>query len=513
MYDPVRLEVFRNLFSSVAEEMGMVLTRCAFSPNIKERRDLSCALFDEKGELVAQAAHIPVHLGSMPFAVKSALSRFDFEPGDMVVFNDPYLGGTHLPDVTVIAPVFWEGKLCFFVANRAHHADIGGMSPGSMPLSESIYQEGLIIPPVKLVKRGKLDEEIFDFILSNVRVPEEREGDFSAQIGANRRGILRLTEVIERYGIDAVRDYAAFLQDYAEKSARQFIKRMPAGEYYFEDFLDNDGLTEKAVKIAVRVKVEDGHLVFDFSPSDDEVEGPLNAVRTITISCVLYVLKCILPDYVPANAGIFRCVDVVTRRGSVVDARKPKAVSAGNVETSQRIVDVCLGALSFALDFVPAASQGTMNNVCIGGVESPFVYYETIGGGMGASRYGDGESAIHSHMTNTMNTPVEALEFAYPFRVVRYEVRRGSGGGGRRKGGDGIVREYLFLEDAEVTVVSERRRFAPYGLFGGSPGARGLNLLVRDGKEEVLPSKCRVKVKRGDRLRIETPGGGGYGAE
>ncbi len=512
MYDPVMLEVFRNLFSSVAEEMGMVLTRCAFSPNIKERRDLSCAIFDEKGDMVAQAAHIPVHLGSMPFAVKSALSKFSFKPGDMVVFNDPYLGGTHLPDVTMIAPVFWEGKLCFFVANRAHHADIGGMSPGSMPLSESIFQEGLVIPPVKLVKEGTLDRELFDFILSNVRVPEEREGDFNAQIGANKRGILRMQELIERYGVDVVKNYASFLQDYTERGTKEFLRRLPEGSYYFEDFLDDDGLTDRSVKIAVRINIKDGRMIFDFSDSDDEVEGPLNAVKTITISCVLYVLRCILPDYIPTNVGILRCVDVITRKGSIVDARKPKAVSAGNVETSQRIVDVCLGALSSVLDFIPAASQGTMNNICIGGIESSFVYYETIGGGMGASKHVDGESAIHSHMTNTMNTPIEALEFVYPFCITKYEIRKNSGGKGKKRGGDGIVREYLFLEDAEVTIISERRKFAPYGLKGGFPGKCGINTLIADNSERILSSKCRFKVKKGDRLRIETPGGGGYGS-
>ncbi len=398
------------------------------------------------------------------------------------------------------------------MANRAHHADIGGMSPGSMPVSQSIYQEGLIIPPVKLVKKGKLDEEIMNFVLFNVRSPQEREGDFKAQIGSNLRGEKRLLEIINKYSVDTVLSYSNYLQDYAERATREFIKKLPNGVYSFEDFLDDDGVSHRPVKIAVEIKIEDDYIVFDFSDSDDQVAGPLNAVKTITISCVLYVLRCILPDYIPSNSGILRCVDVVTRKGSVVDAEKPKAVAGGNVETSQRIVDVCLGALSEVLDFIPAASQGTMNNVCIGGIASDFVYYETIGGGMGACKHSDGENAIHSHMTNTMNTPIEALEFVFPFRITRYSIRRGSGGLGKKRGGDGIIREYLFLEDVEITILSDRKKYPPYGLKGGRPASVGRNLLInKDGIIKELPSKCHVNAKRGEKLRIETPGGGGYG--
>ncbi len=514
-YDPVLLEVFRNLFISVAEEMGAVLQRTAFSPNIKERRDFSCAIFTAEGEMIAQASHIPVHLGSMPESVKSAVEHCDFEEGDMVMLNDPYRGGTHLPDITLVAPVFYEGELVFFVANRAHHADVGGMSAGSMPLSTSVFQEGIVIPTVKIVKRGELDKELFEFFLRNTRTPEERRGDLTAQIATNHVGIKRLHEIIGREGKEKVLLYSRELLDYGERLMREVIRKIPDGEYSFEEFMEDDGVDAEDIRIHVRIKVEGDKAIVDFSESAPQVKGSVNAVRSITLSAVYYVFQCLMGESVISNGGAYRPIEVITKKGTVVDAEFPSAVAGGNVETSQRIVDVVLGALSHALPgFIPAASQGTMNNIAVGGYDTKrkrhFTYYETIGGGMGAHAEGDGESAVHSHMTNTMNTPVEVIEHEYPIRIREYSIRRCSGGNGLRRGGDGIVREMEFLEEAEVSVLSERRKRPPYGLFGGEPGMTGRNVLIREGKEEILPSKVNLKVKRGDILRIETPGGGGY---
>ncbi len=518
MVNPILLEVFKNRFSSIAEEMGLVLQRTSFSPNIKERRDFSCAIFDENGQMIAQAAHIPVHLGSMPLSVKSVIESLQLKEGDMAVLNDPFRGGTHLPDVTVVAPVYVDGKPFFYVANRAHHADIGGISPGSMPLATSLFQEGMRIPPLKIVEAGRINEELLSLIKANVRTPEEREGDFAAQIMANRVGIKRLLELIEKYSLPTVKDYSRFLIDYSERIMRKTIKSIPDGVYEFEDFMEDDGLGSEDVKIRVKITVDGDSAVVDFSGSDKEVEGSINSVRAIAVSAVLYVFRCLVKEDIPTNAGCMRPIKVITQKGTIVDANFPRAVSAGNVETSQRIVDVLLGALSQALpDFVPAASQGTMNNVTVGGVDpetgTPFTYYETLGGGTGAWAKGNGESAVHSHMTNTLNTPVEALEFAYPFMVTEYSVRRGSGGKGLFNGGDGIVREFKFLTDVEVTVISERRRIPPYGLFGGEPGKVGVNVVVRNGKRTLKPAKFTEKLPAGGLLRMETPGGGGWGRE
>ncbi|SFM88669.1 hydantoinase B/oxoprolinase family protein [Thermodesulforhabdus norvegica] len=516
--NPVLLEVFKNRFASIAEEMGVTLNRTAYSPNIKERRDFSCALFDAKGQMVAQAAHIPVHLGSMPLSVKSAIETCSFSPGDMVILNDPYKGGTHLPDVTLVAPVFAgsDGPV-FFVANRAHHADIGGMSSGSMPLSRSLYQEGLIIPPVKLVEQGRLDRKIMDILLNNVRTPEEREGDLDAQIMANMTGIKRLEELISKYGLETCVSYAEALMDYAEKVMRGVISGIPDGTYSFTDFMDDDGVEREDIAIRLELKVSGDEAVLDFTGSDPQVAGSINAVYAITLSAALYVFRCLVDEDVPTNAGLIRPISVVTRKGTIVDAVFPAPVAGGNVETSQRIVDVILGALAQAIpEKIPAASQGTMNNITIGGVRPDsgvsFAYYETIGGGMGAASDGDGESAVHSHMTNTLNTPVEALEYTYPLMITTYSIRRGSGGEGRFRGGDGIVREIKLLTDSEVTILSERRRRGPYGLYGGEPGSRGRNIIVSDGVEREVGGKFHGYLKAGDVLRIETPGGGGYGS-
>lgn len=509
------LEVFRNRLTSVAEEMGIVLQRTAFSPNIKERRDLSCAVFTKEGDLIAQAAHIPVHLGSMGSAVREAIRRVHMEEGDMVILNSPYMGGTHLPDVTLVAPVFHRGEVRFYVACRAHHADVGGASPGSMPLSKEIFQEGIVIPPVKLVERGRVREDILSFILSNVRTPEERMGDLKAQIMANTVGIRRLTELMDKFGPEEVERLGRELMNYSERLMRKVIGNVPDGLYTFEDFMEDDGFGKEDIAIRVKVRVEGERAVVDFSDSDPQTEGTVNTVRSVTLAAVFYVFRCLLPEDAPTNDGCFRPIEVITRRGTVVDAEFPSPVAGGNVETSQRIVDVVLGALSKAIpEVIPAASQGTMNNITIGGRDPEtgrvFAYYETVGGGMGAWRGGDGESAIHSHMTNTMNTPVEALEHAYPFIVREYSVRRGSGGEGKWRGGDGIVREIEVLCDAQVTVLSERRRRRPYGLSGGKPGKEGRNLIIREGKETIMPAKFTTTLKPGDRIRIETPGGGGY---
>jgi N-methylhydantoinase B len=534
--DPIALEIFKNLFISVAEEMGVTLGRTAYSPNIKERRDFSCACFLADGQMIAQAAHIPVHLGAMPASVRAALEAFGtWAPGDLVVLNDPYLGGTHLPDITMVSPVF-AGEIespPFFVASRAHHADVGGMSPGSMPLASEIYQEGLIIPPVKLVEAGLTAQAVLDIILRNVRTPTERRGDLAAQMAAHRVGERRLQEIVGRYGLEETLRYARGLLAYAERLTRAAIRRIPEGVYTFVDEMDDDGNPNRQAtmpgvgsrrsnaargpEIRVRVTVKDGEMTVDFTGSSPAVAGPLNAVRAITESATWYAARCVAGAGVPANSGAFAPVRVVVPKGSILDAEPPHAVAGGNVETSQRIVDAVLGALAQALpDLIPAASLGTMNNLTIGGYDrergAHFAYYETVGGGAGAGPAGDGLSGVHVHMTNTLNTPVEALEYAYPFRVRRYALRPGSGGRGRHRGGDGLIRDIEFLSPAAVTILSERRRTAPYGLNGGEPGSPGRNVLIRGGEEQDLAGKVQLQVRQGDVLSMRTPGGGGWGA-
>ena len=522
--DPAELSIFNALFASVAEEMGVTLGRTAHSPNIKERRDYSCAVYDGQGRLVAQAAHIPAHLGSMPTAVAAVMPLAPFAPGDLVILNDPYRGGNHLPDITMVSPVYLgralptgRQALAGFVASRAHHADVGGMTPGSMPLAEELLQEGLVIPPIKLHERGRLNRAVYDLLLRNMRNPEERKGDLDAQIAAQRVGEARFREIVERYGLPQVRRQIRALMDYAERMTRAAISEIPDGVYEFEDFLDDDGVTDDPIRIRLRLTVDGGSLHCDFSGSSEDRPSSVNAVVAVTRSAVYYVVRCLLDESVPGNDGCFRPVSFILPEGSVVNARPPRAVAAGNVETSQRIVDVVLGALTQALPGrIPAASAGTMNNVTIGGWDAgrgrAFAYYETVGGGAGASPSGDGLSAVHTHMTNTMNTPVEALELTYPFRLIEYGVRRGSGGGGRHRGGDAIRRTWEFLAPATVSLLTERRRRSPWGLAGGGAGAPGRNVLRRASGEEVeLPSKGQVKVQPGERLTLETPGGGGYG--
>jgi N-methylhydantoinase B len=515
--DPIRLEVFKHLFASIPEEMGVVLRKSAYSPNIKERRDFSCALFDAGGRMVAQAAHIPVHLGSMPLSVAQALHETTLEPGDVVILNDPFRGGTHLPDITLITPIFVGTDLFALAANRAHHADVGGMAPGSMPIAREIYQEGLIIPPVKLVRRGELDQAVWELILSNVRTPRERAGDLHAQLAANRRGVQRLGEMMEEYGRGLIADAMDQLLAYTERVTCQLLLALPDGTYSFTDVLDDNGVDERPVRISVRVTIDRDRAVVDFTGSDPQQSGSVNAVLAITLSAVYYVFRSLIGLDVPNNSGCLAPIRVVAPEGSVVNAIPPAPVAGGNVETSQRIVDVLLGALAQACpEGVPAASQGTMNNVTIGGWDPernrPFAYYETVGGGMGARPGSNGPSAVHSHMTNTLNTPIEALEYGYPLRVAHYGIREGSGGAGLHRGGDGIRRDIELLCDAEVSLITERRRMAPYGLAGGKPGEKGRNVLIRGGKEQLLPGKGTVSLRTGDVLSIQTPGGGGYGA-
>jgi N-methylhydantoinase B len=515
--DPIRLEVLKNRFASLTEEMGAVLQRTAFSPNIKERRDFSCALFDRDGEMLAQAAHIPVHLGSMPLSVAAAIRRVDLEPGDMVMLNDPYCGGTHLPDITLVMPIFHGGSSpAFYLANRAHHADVGGISAGSLPLSTEIFQEGLRIPPVRIVRQGRLDGELLAVLLANVRTPVEREGDLNAQIAANRVGERRLLEIIDRYGLSETTCYGQALLDYGETLMAAVIAAIPDGCYRFEDVLDDDGAGHGPIPIRCQLTVAGSRVHIDFSACAAQVAGCVNAVRAITLSAVFYVFRLLAPEDIPGSAGCMRPIAVRTVPGTVVDCTFPAAVAGGNVETSQRIVDVLLGALAQALPaLIPAASCGSMNNLTIGGVDPRsqqlFAYYETIAGGAGGGPRGRGASGLQTHMTNTLNTPIEALEHAYPLRMRRYALRDGSGGAGQHPGGNGIVRELELLDAAQITIISDRRNRGPYGLAGGAPGRPGRNALLREGQLLELPGKCSLAGRSGDVLIIETPGGGGWG--
>jgi N-methylhydantoinase B/oxoprolinase/acetone carboxylase alpha subunit len=515
---PVEFEVFKNLFLSIAEEMGVTLRRTGFSPNIKERLDYSCAVYDAHGETIAQGDHLPVHLGAMPLSVRAAIDAVDMEPGDMVALNDPYHGGTHLPDITLVSPVFigLAGEPAFYVANRAHHSDVGGMSPGSMPVASEIYQEGLIIPPVRIVRRGKMVNDLLRLLLANVRTPEEREGDLTAQIAANRLAEKRLRDVVAKYGRVRLVAYGSALQHYTERVMRATIACIPNGTYSFEDVLDDDGFRTGPIRIRARIRISGSSAEIDFTGTDRQVEGSVNANYAITLSACLYAFRCLVQEDVLYNAGISRPLRVLAPPGTIVNATRPSAVAGGNVETSQRITDVVLGALGRALpDRLPAASQGTMNNITLGGVDprtgSRFAYYETIAGGMGARPGLAGLSGVHTHMTNTRNTPIEALEHYLPVRIRRYRLRTGSAGIGAFRGGEGIVREYEMLTDTSVTILSDRRRYPPYGVRGAGAGGCGRNTFIRAGQEKKLPGKVQLQLRAGDRVRIETPGGGGYG--
>ena len=536
MRDPVELEIFKSLFHSIAEEMGAALRRTAFSPNIKERRDYSCAVFDADGEVVAMGDHMPVHLGSMPMSVRAAVDKLTLGNGDIAILNDPFCGGTHLPDITLVAPVFASekkrrGKTArsrsvakpdFYVASRAHHADVGGTYAGSMGICREIHQEGVRIPPIKLMSAGEMQDDVLRLLLNNVRTPEERQGDLNAQIAACHTGAERLKEISTRYGLNRVRQVMGELQNYSEELMRAFLSRVPQGRYHAEDFLDDDGAGSGPVRIAVTVEFHTAAknkplATVDFTGSSPQVTGSINAVEAIAYSACFYVFRCLLQEDVPAAAGLMRPVRMIAPAGTVVNSRPPAAVAGGNVETSQRIVDVLLRALAQAVpDRVPAGSSGTMNNLTIGGIDErsgePFAYYETIAGGMGARPDRPGVSGVHTHMTNSLNTPAEALEHAYPLRITRYSLRKSSGGEGKFRGGDGIVREVELLSDAEVTLLSDRRTRGPYGLHGGQDGAAGRTEIIHpDGAREQLPGKCSVRLKKGARVRVESPGGGGWG--
>jgi N-methylhydantoinase B len=559
MPDPIELEVFKNLYHSIAEEMGAALRRTSFSPNIKERRDYSCAVFDSAGQVIAMGDHMPVHLGSMPMSVAAAVRQCELEPGDMVMLNDPFRGGTHLPDITLVMPVYISKaksggrgrppytKPDFYVASRAHHADVGGTYPGSMGPCREIYQEGLRIPPVKIMRGGKLVADVLALLLNNVRTPEEREGDLGAQIAACQTGAQRLREICNRYGIARAQRAAADLLVYSEEMMRAFLRTVPPGRYQAEDFLDDDGVEDKPVRIAVTIEVGPSsqkmssavetrlaaspraskkkpqhQVTIDFTGSDPQVQGAINAVEAITYSACFYVFRCLLREDVPATSGLMRPIRVIAPSGPVVNAKPPAAVAGGNVETSQRIVDVLLKALAQAIpDRIPAAAAGTMNNLTIGGIDlrsndphtqQPFAYYETIAGGMGARPTKDGVSGVHTHMTNSLNTPAEALEYAYPIRLRQYSFRSHSGGTGLHNGGDGIVREIEVLTDAQITLLADRRSRGPYGLAGGADGAPGRTSIIRlDGSAGTIPGKTSLRLRSGERVRIESPGGGGWG--
>jgi N-methylhydantoinase B len=518
--DPAEIAVLGKALHSVAVEMGAALRRTAFSPNIKERRDYSSAIFSAAGDLIAMGDDMPVHLGSMPMSVRAVLDSLHLQYRDVALLNDPFRGGTHLPDITMVAPVFLSrpAKPAFYVANRAHHADVGGMFPGSMGLCREIAQEGIRIPPVKLMSAGKMDRQVLDILLANVRTPREREGDLTAQMGACRIGVERVRELVERFGhAHLLRGVDAMIRG-SERLMQGVLRALPAGEWRGQDFLDDDGAESGPIAIRVAVRNDPAHrrAVVDFSGTDPQAATSVNAVFAVTWAAVFYVFRCLLPPGAIATAGLMRPVRVIAPEGSIVNAGPPAAVAGGNVETSQRIVDVLFRALAQALpERVPAASSGTMNNLTIGGIDprsgSPYTYYETIAGGLGASPAGPGASGHHAHMTNSLNTPIEALEYAYPFRTIQYALRRGSGGDGHHRGGDGLVREIELLGDAQVTMLSERRTLQPWGLNGGEPAAPGVTTAIVDGKEEKLPGKFTRRMGAGSRVRVESPGGGGWG--
>jgi N-methylhydantoinase B len=506
----IELGLFSSRVAALCEEMGALLGRTAFSPNIRDRLDYSCAAFDASGALLGQATHIPVHLGSMAYAMGPIAGSRDWMPGDLLAVNDPFQGGTHLPDVTLISPAFVEGRLVGFCANRAHHADIGAEAPGSMPVSTRLDQEGVLIPPTRIADRDGWRKDVLDELLSQLRDGDAALGDFSAQAAANRLGVQRLQALAARAGPVKFQEQVDALQAYGERLARDTLAALPSGRFTFEDRLDDDGAGAEDIPIVVNLTIDgQGGVRVAFDGTALQVKGNLNCPLPVTVAAVTYVFRCLMPDQVPACAGAFRPLEITAPEGSLVHARPPAAVAAGNVETSMRIVDAVCGALAQALpDRIPAASQGTMNNLALGRLgEGGWDYYETLAGGMGAGPNLPGASARHSHMTNTLNTPVEVLERHYPLRVERYALRRDSGGAGRLTGGDGVERVFRFLEDAAMSVIGERRRNVPWGLEGGLTGLPGRCKL--DG--EILPPKCERAVRAGQRLEVLTPGGGGFG--
>ncbi len=520
----IELSVFVSRIESICEEMGAVLRRSAFSPNIKDRLDYSCAVFDGAGELCAQAAHIPVHLGSMAYAMAAIVKIQTWTRGDMLVLNNPYLGGTHLPDITMIAPVFTPQEAISpqeaetivqpiaFVVNRAHHADIGADTPGSMPLSNSLHEEGLIISPTYIMHNAQVDEQVLQQITANMSRPDSARGDFLAQISANQAGVARLNELIEQLDAERFSSALVHLNNYGERVARASLAKIPQGVYQFHDFMDDDGAGQENIKIALTISVEEQHIRLDFTGTAAQVKGNINCPLSVAAAAVYYVFRCLMPAQTPACAGTFRMIQIVAPEGCLLNAQYPAAVAAGNVETSTRVVDVVLGALAPAIgDKIPAASYGSMNNVAMGSRENNdhWDYYETIGGGLGASQAFPGIDGVQAHMTNTLNTPIESLEYHFPLRITRYCLREASGGVGKHGGGQGLIREVEFLQPTQITLLTERRSHSPWGLAGGGDGQMGENRL--DG--ELLPGKAFFIAQTGQKLSIKTPGGGGWGTK
>jgi N-methylhydantoinase B len=502
--DPVTLSVFVNALTGIAEEMGAVLVRSSYSSNIKERRDCSCALFDADGLMIAQAEHIPVHLGAMGDTVAAVIERSP-SPGDVFIVNDPFAGGSHLPDITLVAPVDVDREIVAYTASRAHHSDVGGMTPGSMPAgSRTIFQEGIIVPPVRLVRYGEYVEDVLELVLANVRTPELRRADLYAQIAANEIGAERMRALVQRHGLEFVRAGCAEVMAYGERRTRETLRALPDGTYTADGEIEGDGVDDIDIPIRASVTIKGDSLHVDFAGTAPAVAGNVNCPLSVTRSACLFALRVLLPPDVPINAGSAAPLDVSVPEGSLVDARHPSAVVAGNVETSQRIADVVLAALGEAVE-LPAAGQGTMNNLIIGGTD--WTYYETIGGGQGASRSGPGPSGVHVGMSNTLNTPIESLELEFPLRVERYELRYESGGDGVNRGGDGIERRVRVLEPATLSLLTDRRRHGPWGKHGGADGATGENLL--DG--EPLPPKITGELEPNQVVTVRTPGGGGWG--
>ncbi len=506
MINTIELALFASKINAICDQMGAVLQQTAFSPNIRDRLDYSCAIFDVDGQLCAQAAHIPVHLGSMAYAMRDIVNARDWQDGDTVILNNPFMGGTHLPDVTFVSPVFANRKLHGFVANRAHHADIGSESPGSMPISSSVNEEGLLISPTLIGKQHQLLEDVLHGITRNLRAPDIAEADFKAQYSVNLTGSRALIALIQNCTQTSFADYLDHLNDYARRIARHVLHKLPDGSYPFSDVLDDDALENNAIRISCTLNVHNDRVTVDFTGSSKQVPGNVNCPVSVTAAAVYYCFRCLMPDYMPNCAGSFDVIDLVVPDGSLLNADYPAAVAAGNVETSTRVVDVVLGALAQALpDRIPAASHGSMNNIAMGAAN--WSYYETLGGGMGASLGRNGCHAVQTHMTNTLNTPVEVLELHYPLRVNQYAIRHDSGGKGRYTGGNGLQRHYQFLEQAQVTLLTERRHSRPWGLQAGNAGKSGENRL----NGMILPAKTSVAVEPGDELIIKTPGGGGWG--
>ena len=505
--DAIEFSLFVQRITAICEEMGSVLKCTAFSPNIKERQDYSCAIFNHHGQLCTQAANIPVHLGSMAYAMSSIVEDISWQQGDMLILNDPYRGGTHLPDVTVIAPVFFKGVLCAFVANRAHHADIGASTPGSMPIARSIEEEGLIISPLKIMQNNRVCISEMDRILDRLHDRNSANADFHAQFSANLTGSIRLAELVRQMqadefisGLDRVQDYAATLADTA-------LLAIPEGHYSFTDVMDDDGLGQKSIPIQCAITRTADKLLLDFTGTANQVAGNINCPLSVTAAAVFYCFYCLMPPQTPPCHGCFRNIEIRVPEHNLLNASFPAAVAAGNVETSTRIVDVILGALAETLpEQIPAASHGSMNNIAMG--SRTWDYYETIGGGMGASKQENGLDAVQTHMTNTLNTPIEVLEKYYPLRIREYAIRPSSGGTGKYSGGNGLIRCYQFLEPCQVTILSERRLYPPWGLAGGQPGQCGENRF----NQEILPAKCHIHARTNDQLEILTAGGGGWGS-